>query len=349
MNSALSLTTRADSSVFQELAPWWDRCPGPASTPFLRTEWFELWCDAYLSSEAQLEIAIWDAGGGPVAALPLSRNGLRHSALANAHSDVFDLVTDPDHDIASEVRRWLAGRPVTRLYRLDGASPLIPPDPDLNWRVDRQMGAPFLDLEGGIEHLTSQMSSSLKGDVRRRERRLEEMGEVIYLDNADGELPNAVERCLELEASGWKGRAGSAMLSQPESAHFYRRLAEVARDKGWLRLSALLVSERLVAFQLNLDFAGRRFLLKPGYDEELSRQSPGKVLQWKVLEAAATSGLLSYEFGGEAEEWKMLWAQGIRPRLNVLCFGSRGRAKWLGRAIRQVSSPRSDVEPSNDE
>jgi CelD/BcsL family acetyltransferase involved in cellulose biosynthesis len=334
---------RRDRLVFEELAPWWDACPGPQSTPFLRSEWFGAWADAFLPDHSQLEVAVWKDGAAPVAALPLSRSGIRRSGLSNSHTEVFDMVANPDDETAELVRRWLARQPVTRLFRLDGESRLVPSGDDTSWHVDRHDGAPFTHLEGGPEAALSVVGRKVLKNLRRLGRRLEELGEVVYMDNADGQVPDVMEKCMRLEASGWKGREGTAMNSRPDSARFYASLIDLARDQGWLRICALMVAERLTAFEIDLDYAGRRFSLKAGYDEELSRFSPGKVLQLRVIEEAASQGLSSYEFGGVAESWKMDWAHGTRPRLNVLRFGQSGPNRWVGIAMRRMVERRSSL------
>ena len=347
--STWSVEIRNDRALFSELAPWWNECPGPLSIPFLRTEWFEIWTDSFLSRGSNLEIAVWKHDGEPIAVLPLSRRGLRRSALANSQSEVFDVITSPNTDVAPTIEEWLAHQPVSRLFRLDGESLLIPTQPDPNWHVDRQSRAPFIDLGYGMEGVLNGLGRNLIKNLRRLERRTAELGEVVYLDNADGVIPDALEQCMRLEASGWKGRVGTAMISRPDTARFYEELVGLARDRGWLRICSLLVAERIVAFELDLDYHGRRFSLKAGYDQELSRLSPGKVLQQRVLEAAVAGGLSSYEFGGEAEEWKLEWTNSVHPRINVLRFGDRGMSRLLGQAMRGVAQRRARSGSSGDQ
>jgi CelD/BcsL family acetyltransferase involved in cellulose biosynthesis len=329
-----------DPAVFDELESWWNGRPGPAATPYLNTEWFTLWCTSFLPERATLEVVVIERDGTVVGALPLMRKGLGWAALSNSHSDVFDLVADHDADVYRAAGRWLQNKPVTRLYRLDGESAIRSVIPTTSWFVDREMSAPYIDLNGGAEGVVAAAERSLRRDIQRRERRLAELGEVVYLDNAHDSLPHALDLCLKLEASGWKGLQGTAIVSKPATEEFYRGLAALAQARGWLRLSALLVAEHLVAFQLDLDYGGRRFSLKGGFDEELSHLSPGKILQWKSLQSAGSLGLATYEFGGEAEEWKLQWTTSVRPRVNVLVTGSRGVARISGAAARIVARRR---------
>lgn len=334
-----TIETSSDRSALRELAEWWDRCPGPAGSPFLTSDWFTLWTDAFLPDGASFELTLWKRDGQVAAALPLMATGWRGASLSNSHTDVFDVIAEDSLD-TSVVRDWMARRTMTRLYRLDGESGLVPSAPDDGWQVAQTSASPYAALDSGLDGLRENMGRNLKKNINRLERRLAEVGELTYLDNADDELPDAVDLGLALEASGWKGETGTAMVSTPASERFYRSLFELARDRGWLRVSAILLAERLVACQFSLDYAGRRFLLKPAYDEDLASHSPGRVLQWKVMQAAVQSGLTSYEFGGEAERWKMEWTSTTRPRLNVLRFASLGPRRLIAAPLKFVAARR---------
>jgi CelD/BcsL family acetyltransferase involved in cellulose biosynthesis len=165
-------------------------------------------------------------------------------------------------------------------------------------------------------------------------RRLGETGEVEFVEDADGGSPDSFEDCLKLEESGWKGHAGSAMLSSTETAGFYRELVELARDQGWLRLSVLTLDGQMTAFELNLEYGGRLHVLKVGYDETLKKASPGNLLSFAVLKAAADRGLETAEWGGEADEYKLRWTDLDRMRVTGLQFGAAGGARLLGMPLR---------------
>lgn len=323
---------RRDVSVFEELAPWWNQCPGPRIYPYLRHDWFSLWASSFLGPGSQLEVILWKRDGELAAALPLWRKGLKSRSLSNAHSEVFDLVASSDPEVGVQVVRGLRRRPVTRFFRLDANSPLASASTS-RWHVDRQVESLFVDLNDGIEAVWEGMSRNLRSNLRRNEHKLERMGEVVYLDNSDEALPDALDNCLDLEAAGWKGRNGTAIVSRDDTKLFYRGLADLAREKGWLRLGALLVADRLVAFEFSIDYAGRRFWLKSGYDEELAG-SPGLVLKWRAIQEAVRLGLEAYELGGEAEDWKRQWARQTRSRMNVTALGSAGPGGIVGTALR---------------
>ena len=99
----------------------------------------------------------------------------------------------------------------------------------------------------------------------------------MALSVTDGE-PAAVEAFLALEASGWKGEAGTAMRSAAH-AEFFRETCAGFAAAGRLQLVALTGGDRSLAMQCNLRAGDGVFCFKLGVDEEFARYSPGVQLQ----------------------------------------------------------------------
>jgi CelD/BcsL family acetyltransferase involved in cellulose biosynthesis len=113
-------------------------------------------------------------------------------------------------------------------------------------------------------------------DLARQRRRLEERGPVTFLvDGTPETIRPALAAFLSLEASGWKGRAGTATLQRPDRARFLEAATLAMADKGMLRLYRLVVGEATIAAGLAFLSGDRAWFLKIAYDESLSRFSPG--------------------------------------------------------------------------
>lgn len=94
-----------------------------------------------------------------------------------------------------------------------------------------------------------------------------------------GPEPPAVERFLALEASGWKGRARTAMLSLPGESDFFREVCARFRDRGRLRMLSLEAGDTTVAMRCDVAAGEGLFSLKTSYDERYARFSPGLLLE----------------------------------------------------------------------
>ena len=149
------------------------------------------------------------------------------------------------------------------------------------------------------------------------------------LDGSD-RLDQLLEEGFAVEAAGWKGARASAMVSRPETAEFYRRVAAWAADRGWLRLAFLRLDGQAFAFDFAVEEGDVHYLLKTGFDPAFGRFAPGMILRYEMLARAFSNGLRSYEFLGADEPWKLEWTQTTRPRGLFQAFAPslRGQLEW---------------------
>lgn len=117
--------------------------------------------------------------------------------------------------------------------------------------------------------------------VRRRKefsrliRRLEDQGKLEFRSLGGEDVVPAFEQFLQLEAKGWKGSRGSALLSRPETARFARSMIALRAQRGGVRIDGLFLSGTPIAMLVLLIEGGRAFSWKIAYDEAYSRYSPG--------------------------------------------------------------------------
>lgn len=124
------------------------------------------------------------------------------------------------------------------------------------------------------------ISSGKRKELRRQERRLAELGALVYDTLAPGApLADWTDEFLAVEATGWKGRAGSALAASAADRSFFAAVTEAAYARGRLAILALRVGGRTVAMKCNLLAGDGAFAFKIGYDEGLARYSPGVLLE----------------------------------------------------------------------
>lgn len=300
--------------------------------PFLTHEWIRSWWECFGPDEG-LRVLLLREGSRPVGLVPLMADrtrsyGIELSRLGfpwNAHTPRLDLLV-PDHRSAEAFGAlWSHLRDrkdwdVLQLCQLpeesSGAARLAEQAVQDGFLVGRWASArsPYLSIEGGWDDYVASLSRKSRGNVRKRLRHLQSMGEVELevLDGSEG-LEEALDEGFRLEAAAWKGDAGTAILSRPESRAFYRLLARRAAARGWLRLFFLKLDGRRIAFNYALLYRDILYCLKVGYDPELARSSPGNVLFFLALRDAFDRGLREFDFLGDAEPWKLDWTLQARP------------------------------------
>jgi CelD/BcsL family acetyltransferase involved in cellulose biosynthesis len=162
-----------------------------------------------------------------------------------------------------------------------------------------------VETSGQLEDWVKQSNSSWKKRLRRYRRKMEKDHEAAFeIVRAPGQLEVELAEGFALEAGGWKGEAGSAIVSQPETEAFYRAVASAFHERGELRLSRIALDGIAVAFSFCIEHRGRLYSLKAGYDESFRKLVPGLVMQLSIVEACFERDIEAYELLGEQTEWK---------------------------------------------
>lgn len=158
-------------------------------------------------------------------------------------------------------------------------------------------------------------------------RKVEEIGSIEYhiISPKPYELGSLLAESLQVEAASWKGRNGSALLSDPDRRRFFEQYAAIASERGILRLCFMRIGGHPAATQIAVECGKGFWLLKVGYDETFARCSPGNLLMIETLRYAASRGLSTYEFLGSAEPWTEIWTDRVRPCVSVWAYPGNAR------------------------
>jgi CelD/BcsL family acetyltransferase involved in cellulose biosynthesis len=128
----------------------------------------------------------------------------------------------------------------------------------------------------GSQSFRSQLSTTRKRQIRRQRRRLEEAGTVdVSTVSCGPELAAGIEDFLTLEASGWKGRTGTAARSRPSTEAFLRDAVGGLAGLGKVRIDRLSLDGKPIAAAIVLSSGGIGSLWKIAYSEAHARFAPG--------------------------------------------------------------------------
>ena len=135
------------------------------------------------------------------------------------------------------------------------------------------------------QRLAESVSSKRAKELRRLQRRLGEMGTLSYRSAVNGaDIRNATEEFLALEAKGWKGRHGAAMLADPSLATFARTMARRFAAHEQCEIDGLYLDGRPIAMGVVLRSGSQAFFWKTAYDEDFASFSPGVQLTLALTE-----------------------------------------------------------------
>ena len=116
-------------------------------------------------------------------------------------------------------------------------------------------------------------------ELRRQRRRLADHGPVSFeVARTPEAVGLALETFLTLEASGWKGKRGTALLQRAGDSRFVRTAAPMLAQAGACEIVSLHAGATPVAAAIVVRHQNRAFYFKIGIDETFAKFSPGVLL-----------------------------------------------------------------------
>lgn len=209
----------------------------------------------------------------------------------------------------------------------------------LGGRVLREEASPVIRADGGFEGYLAARSANLRGQLRRRERRLARAHELRYRQVTEPEeLPDALDTLIALHAARWGEGAGAFAGAR---AAFHREFAAQALARGWLRLWILEVDGHPAAAWYGFRYRGAESYYQSGRDPRFAELSPGSVLLTHTIREALEDGVDEYRLlrGDEAYKRRLATSD---PGLQTVAVarGPAGRAALAAaRGVAELPPP----------
>lgn len=150
-------------------------------------------------------------------------------------------------------------------------------------RHERALLAPGVQR---AHYLERAMSAGRRKELRRQRRRLQDIAPVTVTTSCSGEeIAAALKDFMVLEASGWKGIAGTAIATDPALKAFVQGAVAGLAAQGQARIDRLYLNGTAIAATITLTSGDTAWCWKIAYNEGLSRSSPGVQLVCDLTDA----------------------------------------------------------------
>jgi CelD/BcsL family acetyltransferase involved in cellulose biosynthesis len=135
-------------------------------------------------------------------------------------------------------------------------------------------------------YLERAMSAGKRKELRRQRRRLEDIAPVTAdtVTDAAG-IEAALKDFMVLEASGWKGIAGTAMVNDAAIRTFVHQAVTGLAAEGKARIDRLFLNGTPIAATLTLASGDTAWCWKIAYNEGMARSSPGVQLVCELTDS----------------------------------------------------------------
>ncbi|MBI2429617.1 MAG: GNAT family N-acetyltransferase [Ignavibacteriales bacterium] len=173
--------------------------------------------------------------------------------------------------------------------------------------------SPWLPITESWKEFQKTISASKRSALRRAQRRANEYGAVTMeiLSPRPDDMQCYLDEIYTVEHASWKARTKTSIRSNSQMKKFFNTYAKKMATDGALRLSLMRIDGRTVAGQIGVEYAGRFWVLKVGYDERFAHCSPGILLMHHTIQYAFERGMKSFEFLGRDEQWIRMWSENV--------------------------------------
>jgi CelD/BcsL family acetyltransferase involved in cellulose biosynthesis len=333
-----------EASDFTALGGEWEALLPEDARPFDLHCWYTNWWEAFGAS-GELQVCVARRDGSLVGVLPLYRKGKELRAMTNGHSPVFrPLAVDAEVETALLAAATARGAKLLDLPSLpegDGCLEVIEDGGGkMRWSVEPAYASPIVDTSGDFDSWRAESKKRWGAPLERFRRKMSRDHEAeLAIVEPPADLERELADGFAVEASGWKGEAGTAIVSSPETEAFYRGIAAAFAARGELRLSRIVLDGETAAFDFTLLHGGRLYLLKTGFDERFRKLAPGLVMRLSIIERCFEGGIEAHELLGEESEWKAKFATTKRSHLRAIGYPA-GVTGSLRRSYRSALRPK---------
>jgi len=195
--------------------------------------------------------------------------------------------------------------------------------------------APFSNI-GHFENsaqLLKSLSISLRGDINRQMRRLNEIGNLSYfMYNSDtlNEALTSLPEFLERHHNRWQNAY--------KAPDFHYNLINDGLKSGIVHFSELRLNNNPVSWHLGFVWNNRFYYYMPVIDQAYANYSPGKIHIFKLMEDAIEKKLLIFDHLRGDENYKAGWAkeQSLLYQFISINNSFHGRTKnWFVDSLKQ--------------
>ena len=132
---------------------------------------------------------------------------------------------------------------------------------------------------------TDGLSSGARKELRRQRRRLTDLGKLeLRILTAGEDVQTWVDKFMALEASGWKGRGGSAFKCDQREVEYLSTICKAAHDRGKLQMLGLFLDGQPISMKCNFLSCNVGFAFKIAYEEKFASYSPGVLLELDMMD-----------------------------------------------------------------
>ena len=189
--------------------------------------------------------------------------------------------------------------------------------------------SPFITFSSDFDQVTNAFVSTLKNNIKRRQRQLFEQQGVQYVACPPSQEAEGLRALFDLHERRAKRKNIVSTFKGERLFAFHSDVAQSIQKHDWMWLRFLKSKNTVIAAFYGFAIGNRVFYYQMGFDPEWERYSPGMVLMYEVIKEAFSKHYKEFDFLRGGETYKSLWTQSQRPLVSVDMYNNTLRGGFL--------------------
>jgi len=279
---------------------------------FVSPDWLETWWQVF-GSGSELFLRVVRRGDSLIGMAPLMSRGETVSFIGSENvCDYLDFVVEPgnEDDFFFILLDYLKERGINQLdlkhVRSDSTVSThllnIAKSRDYQVIYDQEEISVEMDLPDNWDDYMAALTAKQRHEVRRKLRRLSEVGRVEYRFIEDSAaVPGAMDTFFKMFT---ESREDKALFMTEQIESFFRLLAANMAKAGLLKIGVLELDTQLVAIIMCFDYNDSVYLYNSGYDTEYTFLSVGLLSKVFCIKDSIERGRKRFDFLKGDESYK---------------------------------------------
>ncbi len=296
-----------------------------AGSPILDSKFLRPICNYY--GFPDLRVAVLESGGQPLSAMLLhQRRRGDWQVFTAGQSCVASMLISPklsQHSMEAVIEQLLRQLPWAWRIRFPKQDPILaqlatePQSSHLRHAIHSV--TTNIDVSADFDSYWSARHKEVRRGIRKTLSTLAEREVDVKLHTLSerSDMTKAIADHGKLETAGWKGRAGTAIDPENDQGRCYREILENFSANG-ARVYQLFFDQSVVASLLSVVQNGVQVILKTAYDENYSKYSPGRLIDYlSIAETFEDPEIKMLENYTNSSSVDRKWSTGTRNILNL--------------------------------
>ena len=198
--------------------------------------------------------------------------------------------------------------------------------------IIRNTGAvcPNLNLDGSIEDIKLKLSKSLLKEVLKKERKLNQTGEVQFNKvKLKEEIGPVLNKFFELHCERWSDTSTPSVFRHKEARESALNLANTLFENNLLFLVYLTYNNEIIGIDFGMSDGKKVYLYLHAINNKYRKSSPGNILTYHIILQAFREGHEIVDFLRGDEEYKNKWGTIDKVNLKYTIFNSSVKSLFL--------------------